>query len=72
MKLSYKKNLKIVTKNKEGLSNGWLVPIFNVHDNLIDEAQYPRQVYLTVIAPGQVKGPHLHLKRWGLFTLNNS
>ena len=68
MKLSYKKNLKIVTKNKEGLSNGWLVPIFNVHDNLIDEAQYPRQVYLTVIAPGQVKGPHLHLKRWGLFT----
>jgi len=52
----------------EGQSNGWLVPIFNVHDGLIDPAQHPRQVYLTVIAPREVKGPHLHLKRWGLFT----
>lgn len=59
---------KIITKNKEGRSNGWLVPVFNVHDGLIDEAQHPRQVYLTVIAPGEVKGPHLHLNRWGLFT----
>ena len=32
-----------------------------------DAAQHPRQVYLTVIAPREVKGPHLHLKRWGLF-----
>ena len=59
---------KIITKNKEGRSNGWLVPIFNVHDGLIDAEQHPRQVYLTVIAPLEVKGPHLHLKRWGLFT----
>ena len=59
---------KIITKNKEGRSNGWLVPIFNVHDGLIDDAQHPRQVYLTVIAPREIKGPHLHLKRWGLFT----
>ena len=59
---------KIITKNKEAKSNGWLVPIFNVHDDLIDEAQHPRQVYLTVIAPREIKGPHLHLKRWGLFT----
>ena len=59
---------KIVTKNKEGLSNGWLVPIFNVHDGVIDASQYPKQVYLTVITPGEIKGPHLHLKRWGLFT----
>jgi dTDP-4-dehydrorhamnose 3,5-epimerase len=59
---------KIITKNKEGRSNGWLVPIFNVHDGLIDLAQYPCQVYLTVIAPREIKGPHLHLKRWGLFT----
>ena len=34
----------------------------------INEIQYPRQVYLTVIAPREIKGPHLHLKRWGLFT----
>jgi dTDP-4-dehydrorhamnose 3,5-epimerase len=59
---------KIVTKNKEGLPNGWLVPIYNIHDGLIDPAQHPQQFYLTVIAPGEVKGPHLHLKRWGLFT----
>jgi len=57
-----------ITKNKKGRSNGWLLPIFNVHDGLIDMAQYPHQVYLTVIAPREVKGPHLHLKRWGLFT----
>ncbi len=59
---------KIVTKNKEGRATGWLVPIFNAHDGLIDAAQHPQQVYLTVIAPKEIKGPHLHLKRWGLFT----
>jgi dTDP-4-dehydrorhamnose 3,5-epimerase len=59
---------RISTKNKEGRINGWLVPIFNVHDGLIDSAQHPQQVYLTVILPREVKGPHLHLKRWGLFT----
>ncbi|MFH1226422.1 MAG: WxcM-like domain-containing protein, partial [Planctomycetota bacterium] len=59
---------KIITKSKEGRPTGWLVPIFNVHDALIKAEQYPQQVYLTVIAPWEVKGPHLHLKRWGLFT----
>jgi dTDP-4-dehydrorhamnose 3,5-epimerase len=59
---------KIITKNKDGEPNGWLVPIFNVYDGVIDNSQYPKQIYLTVIAPGEIKGPHLHLKRWGLFT----
>ena len=59
---------KIITKNEEGISNGWLVPIFNVHECIIDKKQHPHQVYLTVIAPQAVKGPHLHMKRWGLFT----
>lgn len=68
MPISVHRHPRITTKNREGRSNGWLVPIFNVHDGIIDESQYPRQVYLTVIAPGEVKGPHLHLKRWGLFT----
>jgi dTDP-4-dehydrorhamnose 3,5-epimerase len=68
MPLFVQRHPKIITKNKEGRSNGWLVPIFNVHDGFIGEAQYPRQVYLTVIAPMEIKGPHLHLKRWGLFT----
>ena len=68
MPLFVQHHTKIITKNKEGRPNGWLVPIFNVHDGLIAPAQHPRQVYLTVIAPREVKGPHLHLKRWGLFT----
>jgi len=68
MKVFIQKHSKIITKNKEGQPNGWLVPIFNVHDGVLNKAQHPRQVYLTVIAPREVKGPHLHLKRWGLFT----
>lgn len=59
---------KISTRNAAGQPNGWLVPIFNVHDRVIAPEQHPEQVYLTVVAPGEIKGPHLHLKRWGLFT----
>jgi dTDP-4-dehydrorhamnose 3,5-epimerase-like enzyme len=59
---------KIVTRANDGKVNGFLVPIFNEHDRFIDPQQHPRQVYLTVVAPGTVKGPHLHMKRWGLFT----
>ena len=68
MSLLVQHHPKIITENSEGRPNGWLVPIFNVYDGLIDAAQHPRQIYLTVIAPREVKGPHLHLKRWGLFT----
>lgn len=68
MPLLFQKHAKISTKNIEGKPNGWLVPIFNVHDGLVGPEQTPRQVYLTVIAPMEIKGPHLHMKRWGLFT----
>lgn len=61
-------NPKIATRGATGESNGFLVPIFSVHDEKIAPAQHPQQVYLTVVAPGCVKGPHLHMKRWGLFT----
>jgi dTDP-4-dehydrorhamnose 3,5-epimerase-like enzyme len=63
-----KSNPRIETKAKDASPNGFLIPIFNVHDDFVAEAQYPKQVYLTVVAPRAVKGPHLHLKRWGLFT----
>ena len=63
-----KLNPRIVTKATDGIVNGFLVPIFNVHDGFLSESQYPKQVYLTVCAPRAIKGPHLHLKRWGLFT----
>ena len=54
--------MKITTRDQQGKVNGWLVPIWNV----LDGPQVD-QVYLTVIIPGAVKGPHLHLRRRGLF-----
>jgi dTDP-4-dehydrorhamnose 3,5-epimerase len=63
-----KKNKKFLTKNLTGKTNGFLVPIINVHDNFVEDEQWPKQVYLTVTSPNEVKGPHLHYKRWGLFT----
>lgn len=63
-----KKNPKITTKNSEGKVNGFLVPILNTHEGFVDPEQWPQQAYLTVAKVGEVKGPHLHKKRWGLFT----
>jgi dTDP-4-dehydrorhamnose 3,5-epimerase-like enzyme len=59
---------RIATRNAQGGENGFLIPIFNVHDGIVAPEQHPQQVYLPVVAPRSVKGPHLHLKRWGLFT----
>jgi len=59
---------KIVTKDKDGKENGFLVPIYNIHEDFIPKERQPHQVYLTVAAPKTVKGPHLHMKRWGHFT----
>jgi dTDP-4-dehydrorhamnose 3,5-epimerase len=67
-KIVEQKHPRIVTKNRLGRPNGFLVPIFNVHDGVIKEEQYPQQVYLTVASPREVKGPHLHMKRWQLYT----
>jgi hypothetical protein len=68
MSLKIQRHPKIITKCKDDRPNGWLVPLFNVHDDFLDEGKYPKQVYLTVISVGKFKGPHLHMKRWGLFT----
>lgn len=68
MTLATREHPKFTTKDAAGEVNGWLVPIVNVHDNFPDPAQWPKQVYVTVVSPGKVKGPHLHMKRWGLFT----
>jgi hypothetical protein len=59
---------RISTKGSDGQSNGFLVPIYSVHDRFIPEERKPKQVYLTVCSPGARKGPHLHLRRWGYFT----
>jgi len=68
MRLSVKKNVKHVTKNNQGQENGFLVPIYNVHDDFFEVGKKPQQVYMTVIFPNQIKGPHLHYIRTGCFT----
>lgn len=58
---------QIPTKDSDGKPNGFVIPIYNNLDGHVAAAQQPHQVYLTVVAPGTYKGPHLHMKRWGLF-----
>lgn len=68
MKIKTYPHTKIPTRNAGGKINGYLIPIYNEHESPVDPAQRPRQVYLTVVNPGETKGPHLHMQRWGLFT----
>lgn len=63
-----KSNPRFETKDAQGLTNGFLVPIYNVNDQFHSPGQEPQQVYLTVIAKGKIKGPHLHFIRTGCFT----
>ncbi len=72
--MDFKKTLKtsshskFPTKNKDGTLNGYLVPLYNIHDGFFSSDAEPKQVYLTVVSPGEVKGPHLHYIRQGCFT----
>ena len=68
MSLKSKTNPRFVTKDQEGQPNGFLVPIYNIHDGFFASGKEPQQVYLTVIGPRQIKGPHLHYIRTGCFT----
>lgn len=68
MKIRAKKSPCFITRDATGNPNGFLVPIYNVHDGFLEPGKEPQQVYLTVIAPGAIKGPHLHLIRTGCFT----
>jgi|TARA_B100000767_G_scaffold274778_1_gene308910 dTDP-4-dehydrorhamnose 3,5-epimerase-like enzyme len=68
MKIKIKKNPKIITKDSQGDTSGFLIPIYNIKDNFFDKGKEPEQVYLTVISPGKIKGPHLHYIRTGCFT----
>ena len=61
-------NPKFNTKDLRGDANGYLVPIYNIHDGFFPLGEEPKQVYLTVVAPHQIKGPHLHYIRTGCFT----
>ena len=59
---------KYTTKTEEGDVNGFLVPLYNIHDKFFSPGKEPQQVYMTTIQPGKVKGPHLHFIRTGFFT----
>jgi dTDP-4-dehydrorhamnose 3,5-epimerase-like enzyme len=63
-----KVNQKFITKNSNDKENGYLIPIYNIHEKFHDEDKVPQQVYLTVAKPGEIKGPHLHYIRTGFFT----
>ena len=62
------KHTKHITKNEEGEVNGFLVPIYNIHEGFFTEGKEPKQVYMTSVKPGSLKGPHLHYIRTGFFT----
>jgi hypothetical protein len=68
MIIKSKINKKFVTKSNYDESNGFLVPIYNINDEFYPEGTAPQQVYLTVISPYKIKGPHLHFIRTGCFT----
>ena len=68
MTLRTKTNTKFTTRGPSGSVNGYLVPIYNINDGFFAAGKEPQQVYLTVILPGQIKGPHLHFIRTGCFT----
>ncbi len=59
---------KIPTRDATGEANGFLVPVYNRHEPFFADGFAPQQVYLTVVAPGKIKGPHLHHIRRGFFT----
>ena len=68
MTLQIKSNQKFITKDQAGETNGFLVPLYNIHDGFFLPGKEPQQVYLTVISPSKIKGPHLHFIRTGCFT----
>ena len=59
---------KFITRTAQGQDNGYLVPIYNIHDGFFKPGHEPQQVYLTALAPRSIKGPHLHFIRTGFFT----
>lgn len=63
-----KANRKICTHNRFKAENGFLVPIIDCKDGFLEEGEFPRQIYLTVVAPGEIKGPHYHEQRYAMYT----
>lgn len=53
------------SKNGRGEVNGYVVSFYKDWEGLFRAE--PRQVYLNICFPGELKGPHLHMKRWDYF-----
>jgi hypothetical protein len=68
MKIKQKINKKFLTKSNYGIVNGYLVPIYNIHEQFFPKGEEPQQVYMTAISSKEIKGPHLHFIRTGCFT----
>lgn len=68
MNIRIQPHKKIITKNKLGHANGFLVPVYNLTEKFFAPGKEPQQVYITVVSPGEIKGPHLHFIRTGFFT----
>ena len=66
--LKQKSNSKFTTYNEDKKENGFVIPIYNVNDSFCEKDKQPQQTYLTVVRPGEIKGPHLHFIRTGYFT----
>lgn len=62
------KNTVHETFDENGEKNGILIPIYNANDEIYPIKAGPRQVYLTTVKVGKIKGPHLHFIRTGYFT----
>jgi dTDP-4-dehydrorhamnose 3,5-epimerase len=68
MSIKTTKHPRFQTKDEEGHINGFLVPVYNVHEGVFPKGEEPQQVYLTSVKPGMIKGPHMHFIRRGYFT----
>lgn len=53
------------TKDRTGKPNGRIIRVWEDGEAVLGYG--PKQVYITTLLPGAVKGPHLHRKRDSLF-----
>lgn len=63
-----KKNKKYISKNRNGEENGYVLTIVDIAEQFPEPERFPRQIYLTVVAPGEIKGPHHHKIRYAMYT----
>ena len=63
-----KNNKKLHSFNRFGKENGCVIPIIDINESFLTKDRFPHQVYLTIVSPGEIKGPHLHKKRYAMYT----